>query len=81
MDKKSIRKFYYVAADDSYSSIGYRHTTLKSAYLEAVRLSKKENKTFYVLMTIVKIVPDVTIKEVTDARPDDFMPFVSRKPE
>ena len=40
MDKKSIRKFYYVAADDSYSSIGYRHTTLKSAYLEAVRLSE-----------------------------------------
>lgn len=71
-DKTKGNKFYYVAIECKQTYVSYRHATIKSAYDEAVKLAKKENRAFFILQTVARIVPEVTIREVEDVRPDNF---------
>ena len=67
-DRVTGDKFYYVVKDTGKTVCSYRHGTVEGAYAEACRLALKENKPFYVMATVAKIVPEVVISKVLDVR-------------
>lgn len=73
-DKTNGKKFYYVALDGKETYVSYRHATIEGAYFEAVRLAKKENRPFFILQTLARVVPEVNIKIVEDVRPTGIEP-------
>lgn len=56
------QKFYMVWLEDSIYPPKQKHEIYEKAFEESLRLSKKENKTAYVLMSVTKVeqVPHVT---------------------
>ena len=51
MDEE-LKKFWMVIGDRKQSAVQHRHETLESARIEAERLCRKENMTFFVLEAV-----------------------------
>lgn len=68
-DRATGNTFFCVVKDAETTTVSYRHATINGAYTEACRLARKENKSFYIMQTVAKVVPKVVINDVLDVRP------------
>ena len=67
-DKNECIKFYYVLCDGGGLCSSFRFSTFEGAYKEAIRLAKTTGKNYFVMKTMIRVVPTQNIV-VEDARP------------